>query len=51
MWCILRHSYRHTENMIKKLESAGLGFYVKYTETQDRLGMVHCSILKHVHVY
>ena len=26
--------------MIKKLESAGLGFYVKSTETQDRLGKV-----------
>ena len=25
--------------MIKKLESAGLGFYVKATETQHKLGM------------
>ena len=24
--------------MIKKLESAGLGFYVKATETQQKLG-------------
>ena len=25
--------------MIKKLESAGLGFYVKATETQQKLGI------------
>ena len=30
--------YRHSEEMIKKLESAGLGFYVKATETQEKLG-------------
>ena len=30
--------YRHTEEMIEKLESAGLGFYVKATETQQKLG-------------
>ena len=30
--------YRHTEEMIEKLESAGLGFYVKATETQQTLG-------------
>ena len=29
---------RHTDEMIKKLESAGLGFYVKATETQQKLG-------------
>ena len=29
---------RHTEEMIGKLESAGLGFYVKATETQQKLG-------------
>eukprot|EP00731_Ephydatia_muelleri_P024235 Em0016g506a len=31
---------KHTDKMIKKLESAGLGFYVKSTETQDRLGKI-----------
>ena len=30
--------YRHSEEMIKKLESAGLGFYVKATKTQQKLG-------------
>ena len=30
--------YRHTDEMIGKLESAGLGFYVKATETQQKLG-------------
>ena len=30
--------YRHREKMIEKLESAGLGFYVKATETQQKLG-------------
>ena len=29
---------RHTEDMIKKLRVAGLGFYVKETETQQKLG-------------
>ena len=35
--------------MIKKLESAGLGFYVKSTETQDRLGTVinNCIFVVH----
>ena len=32
-------SCRHTDDMIKKLESAGLGFYVKATETQQKLGI------------
>ena len=31
--------YRHTDDMIKKLESAGLGFYVKATKTQQKLGL------------
>ena len=31
-------STRHTDEMIDKLESAGLGFYVKATETQQKLG-------------
>ena len=30
--------YRHRDKMIEKLESAGLGFYVKATETQQKLG-------------
>ena len=29
---------RHTAEMINKLESAGLGFYVKANETQQKLG-------------
>ena len=29
---------RHSDMMIKKLESAGLGFYIKSTETEDKLG-------------
>lgn len=32
---------RHTENMIKKLETAGLGFYVKQDMTADRLGKIN----------
>ena len=34
--------YRHSEEMIKKLESAGLGFYVRATETQQKLGL--CAV-------
>ena len=30
--------YRHTEDMIKKLESAGLGFYVR--DSQQKLGNI-----------
>ena len=30
--------FRHSEDMIKKLENAGLGFYVKETETHQKLG-------------
>ena len=29
---------RHSEDMIKKLESAGLGFYVRETDTHQKLG-------------
>ena len=38
--CELLHAYmcRHTEEMIEKLESAGLGFYIKAKETQQKLG-------------
>ena len=37
---------RHSEDMIEKLESAGLGFYVRATETQQKLGtdIVHMSV-------
>ena len=31
--------YRHDDKMIERLDSAGLGFFVKTTETQQRLGM------------
>ena len=30
---------RHTDDMIHKLESAGLGYHVKTDESDDRLGM------------
>ena len=36
--------------MIKKLESAGLGFYVKATETQQKLGKMHASYLPCMHM-
>ena len=29
---------RHSSEMIEKLETAGLGFYVRVTETQQKLG-------------
>ena len=32
-------SCRHTDDMIHKLESAGLGYHVKTDESEDRLGM------------
>ena len=40
IWLVCTHvsPYRHSEEMIKKLESAGLGFYVRATETQQKLG-------------
>jgi len=37
-------SCRHTDDMIHKLESAGLGYHVKTDESEDRLGMKHCVI-------
>ena len=37
--------YRHSEEMIKKLESAGLGFYVRATETQQKLGIYDDCVL------
>ena len=35
--------YRHSEQMIKKLHSAGLGFYVREADIQQKLGMVIVS--------
>jgi hypothetical protein len=32
--------FRHTKEMIQKLESAGLGYHVSADETEDKLGMV-----------
>ena len=43
---VLIFVYRHTEKMISKLESAGLGFFVKATETQQKLGVYILVILK-----
>ena len=31
---------RHTNDMIHKLESAGLGYHVSAEETEDKLGMI-----------
>ena len=33
--------FRHTDEMIQKLESAGLGYHVKADETTDRLGKIN----------
>ena len=33
---------RHTDEMIEKLESAGLGYHVRADETEERLGRI-CS--------
>ena len=45
--------YRHSEEMIEKLESAGLGFYVRATETQQKLGKCAnangCSLMRGGH--
>ena len=38
-------NYRHTDEMIGKLESAGLGFYVKATETQQKLGKLKGNVM------
>lgn len=37
--------YRHTDDMIHKLESAGLGYHVKTDESEDRLGKKQFLIL------
>ena len=31
--------YRHSKEMINRLENAGLGFYVKSTKTIHKIGM------------
>ena len=31
--------FRHTDEMIKKLKTAGLGYYVKANNTQHKFGM------------
>lgn len=33
-------SFRHTKEMIQKLESAGLGYHVSADQTGDKLGMI-----------
>jgi len=33
------HVFRHTDEMIEKLETAGLGYYVKADSTQHKFGM------------
>lgn len=37
--------YRHTDDMIHQLESAGLGYHVKTDESEDRLGKKQFLIL------
>ena len=32
--------HRHTQEMIQKLESAGLGYHVSADETEDKLGIM-----------
>ena len=32
--------HRHTQEMIQKLESAGLGYHVSADETEDKLGIL-----------
>ena len=34
------HASRHTDDMVKKLETAGLGFFVQAEEIQEKLGTV-----------
>ena len=39
-------SRRHTDDMIHKLESAGLGYHVKTDESEDRLGMYRLVVTR-----
>ncbi|CAH1273731.1 RNF213 [Branchiostoma lanceolatum] len=34
---------RHSDDMIRRLEEAGLGYHIKATETKDRFGMSHSA--------
>ena len=45
--CNHGHFHRHSEEMIKKLCSAGLGFYVREDDTQQKLG-ISCKIELHI---
>ncbi len=38
--------FRHSDKMIKRLESAGLGYFVSATETQHKLGKLIYSIIR-----
>ncbi len=40
--------FRHTEEMIQKLESAGLGYHVSADETEDKLGMMVNSNVQNI---
>ena len=35
---LIINNYRHTEEMIKQLENAGLGFFVPASESPEKLG-------------
>ena len=35
-YCV--YNCRHNDKMIERLESAGLGFFVRATDTQQKLG-------------
>ena len=37
--------FRHSEDMIKKLENAGLGFYVRETDTTQKLGNLYNKVV------
>ena len=43
--------YRHTDEMVKKLETAGLGFFVQADETQQKLGTCVHLILFYFFIY
>ena len=40
------HVIRHSDDMIEKLESAGLGFFIKGEETQQKLGTLRYLLKK-----
>ena len=37
--------FRHTKEMIEKLETAGLGYYVKADSTQHKFGICIAKLL------